>query len=83
MVYHHCIMLGYVTIDKNELKVRDYTLYQGYYCGICKSIAKRIGQIPRLGLSYDAVFLALILAGFEERKENKKIQQSIFFKKEE
>ena len=49
MVYYQDIMLGYVTIEKNELKVRDYTLYQGYYCGICKSIARRIGQIPRLG----------------------------------
>lgn len=70
-------MLGYVTIDKNELKVRDYTLYQGYYCGICKSIAKRIGQIPRLGLSYDAVFLALVLAGFEERKDMPKMEHCI------
>ncbi len=70
-------MLGYVTIDKNELKVRDYTLYQGYYCGIFKSIAKRIGQIPRLGLSYDAVFLALVLAGFEERKDMPKMEHCI------
>lgn len=32
-------MLGYVKIDKGELKVREYEVYCGYYCGICKSIA--------------------------------------------
>jgi hypothetical protein len=77
MVYYQDIMLGYVTIEKNELKVRDYTLYQGYYCGICKSIARRIGQIPRLGLSYDAVFLALVLAGFEDTKDTLKLEHCI------
>lgn len=59
-------MLGYVTIEKSELKVREFEVYQGYYCGICKSIGRRYGQIPRLCLSYDAVFLALLLAGLDE-----------------
>ena len=54
-------MLGYVTIEKGELKVREYDVYQGYYCGICKSIGRRLGQVPRLALSYDAAFLALLL----------------------
>lgn len=59
-------MLGYVTIEKSELKVREFEVYQGYYCGICKSIGRRCGQIPRLCLSYDAVFLALLLSGLDE-----------------
>ena len=45
-------MLGYVKIDKGELKVREYEVYTGYYCGICKSIGKRYGQLPRMALSY-------------------------------
>ena len=49
-------MLGYVTIEKSELKVREYDLYQAHYCGICKSVGRRIGQIPRMALSYDSVF---------------------------
>lgn len=56
-------MLGYILPEKPELKVREYEMYQGYYCGICKSIGKRYGQIPRFTLSYDAVLLALLLAG--------------------
>lgn len=59
-------MLGYVKIDKGELKVREYEIYTGYYCGICKSIGKRYGQLPRMALSYDAAFLAVILAALDD-----------------
>lgn len=62
-------MLGYVTIDKNELKVREFDMYQAYYCGICKSIGRRFGQLPRMTLSYDSVFLALVLAGLSEETD--------------
>ena len=55
-------MLGYVLPDKGELKVREYEIYGGYYCGICKYIGKTYGQLPRMVLSYDAAFIALILA---------------------
>ena len=59
-------MLGYVIINKNELKDEELELYNGYYCGVCKSIGKRHGQFPRLALSYDIVFLALILSSLNE-----------------
>ena len=59
-------MLGYVTIEKGELKVKDFDLYQAYYCGICKAIGKRLGQVPRMTLSYDAVFLAMVLDGLTD-----------------
>ena len=62
-------MLGYVKIDKGELKVREYEVYCGYYCGICKSIGKRYGQIPRMVLSYDAAFLALTLASLDREPD--------------
>lgn len=62
-------MLGYVTIEKNELKVREFDMYQAYYCGICKSIGRRFGQLPRMTLSYDSVFLALVLAGLSEETD--------------
>lgn len=59
-------MLGYVKIDKGELKVREYEVYCGYYCGICKSIGRRYGQLPRMALSYDAAFLAILLASLSD-----------------
>ncbi len=58
-------MFGYVTVERGELKVREMDVYNGYYCGICKSIGRRFGQIPRFSLSYDAVFLAILLASLE------------------
>ena len=59
-------MLGYVTIAKGELKIKEYDVYQGYYCGICKAIGRRCGQLPRLNLSYDSVFLAMVLAALDD-----------------
>ena len=62
-------MLGYVTADKPELKMREYEVYSGYYCGVCKSIGRRYGQLPRMVLSYDAAFLALLLAGLDPEQD--------------
>lgn len=62
-------MLGYVVTEQGELKVREFELYNGYYCGICKSIGRRFGQLPRMVLSYDAAFLAMVLASLSEGKE--------------
>ncbi len=59
-------MLGYVIINKNELNSEELEIYNAYYCGVCKSIGKRYGQFPRLALSYDIVFLALILSSLNE-----------------
>ncbi|MBK5262652.1 MAG: hypothetical protein JJE17_08800 [Peptostreptococcaceae bacterium] len=56
------MMLGYITPDKPELKVKEYEMYSAYYCGICKAIKKRHGEIPRMVLSYDSVLLAMILS---------------------
>ena len=62
-------MLGYVKIDKGELKVREYEVYTGYYCGVCKSIGRRYGQLPRMVLSYDAAFLAILLASLSDESD--------------
>jgi len=55
-------MFGYVTPDKPELKVCELARYQAWYCGLCKTIRQRYGQMPRLALDYDCTFLALLLA---------------------
>lgn len=70
-------MLGYVVVKRSELKVREDELYRGYYCGLCKSVGKRLGQIPRLALSFDCVFLAIVLASLEEEQEQVKEEHCI------
>lgn len=54
-------MIGYVKVYKPELKMKDYQVYNAYYCGICKSLGKRYGLIYRNLLNYDAVFLSIAL----------------------
>ncbi len=63
-------MLGYVVPDKPELKIREFELYSGYYCGICKSVKQRYGQVPRMVLNYDSVFLALVLGALSSHLED-------------
>lgn len=53
-------MFGYVRTDKGELKVKEYELYRGLYCTLCKQLSKRYGVFSRFILSYDMTFLALV-----------------------
>ena len=53
-------MFGYVRVNKPELKVKEYELYEATYCGLCRSMGKCTGQCSRMTLSYDFAFLALV-----------------------
>ncbi len=67
-------MFGYITINKEELKIKDYNTYHGYYCGLCRELGKHHGQFSRLTLTFDMTFLILLLTGLYEAEpeENKK-----------
>ena len=54
-------MIGYVKVYKPELKMKDYQVYNAYYCGICKSLGKQYGLIYRNLLNFDSVFLSIAL----------------------
>lgn len=41
--------------------MRDKTLYEAYYCGLCNRLSKLYGVTARGSLNYDCVFMALIL----------------------
>lgn len=70
-------MLGYVMAFKPELKMREYEIYRSYYCGVCKSVGARYGQLPRLALSYDFAFLALLLEALLEKPEDAELEHCI------
>ena len=53
-------MFGYIKPSAAELKVREFELYKSFYCGLCKTMGKKISRFSRLTLSYDMVFLALL-----------------------
>lgn len=41
--------------------MREFDVFQGYYCGLCKTLQHKYGLITRLSLNYDLTFLALLL----------------------
>lgn len=59
-------MFGYITINKEELKLREWKEYQAYYCGLCKALKKEAGSNARFTLTYDMTFLILVLTGLYE-----------------
>ena len=67
-------MFGYVGVNEKELKVKELSRYQGYYCGVCHSLKERYQAVGQLTLSYDITFLALLLTGLYEpdTKEDKR-----------
>lgn len=67
-------MFGYVSTDKNELKVCELADYNACYCGLCRSIGARYGQAARATLNYDCTFVAILLCGIKgEREADKKM----------
>ena len=53
-------MFGYIKISKGELKIKEYELYRGVYCSLCKVLGKNYGLVSRFTLNYDFTFLTLL-----------------------
>ena len=62
-------MFGYVTIRKDDLKVKDYNKYQAYYCGLCQYIKEAYGKKGQAMLTFDMTFLSILLTGLYECAE--------------
>lgn len=63
-------MFGYVTINKMELKFKEYYSYKGYYCGLCKCLKSKYSNKSRMTLNYDVTFLILLLSSLYEPENN-------------
>lgn len=61
-------MFGYITINKPELKIREFDEYMAYYCGLCGALRKHYGLKGQISLSYDLTFLAMLLTGLYDAK---------------
>ncbi len=62
-------MFGYVTINPAELKERSRLRYQAFYCGLCRTLTSRYGNLGRLTLSNDMTFLMILLSSLYEPEE--------------
>ena len=54
-------MFGYVTVNKEELKIKEWNRYHAYYCGLCHALKDVAGTKARMTVSYDMTFLAMLL----------------------
>ena len=62
-------MFGYVTIDPTELPKHAQERYQAYYCGLCRTLYRRYGNLGRATLSFDMTFLLILLSSLYEPAE--------------
>lgn len=62
-------MFGYVVADQANLKPEELARYRSAYCGLCRAIGARHGQVARLTLTYDMTFLSLLLDALYEPQE--------------
>lgn len=62
-------MFGYVTVHKEELKIKEYETYKGFYCGACQALKQEYGLPGQLTLSYDMTFLTLLLSSLYEPEQ--------------
>ena len=61
-------MFGYVTASA-EMPEERRKRYRAYYCGLCRNLGRRYGAAGRMTLSYDAVFLYMLLSSLYEPEE--------------
>ena len=59
-------MFGYIYVNEQELKLKEYTIYRSFYCGLCHNLKQRYGRTAQMMLNYDLTFLALLLSGLYE-----------------
>lgn len=59
-------MFGYVIVNQQEMRLKDYEKYRSYYCGLCQNLKKRYGLIGQVSLTYDMTFVILLLTALYE-----------------
>lgn len=59
-------MYGIVTVNKPELKFKEFDRYRSYYCGLCEVLKEKYGFNGQVSISYDMTFLVLLLTGLYE-----------------
>ncbi|MCI8401161.1 MAG: hypothetical protein HFI38_03545 [Lachnospiraceae bacterium] len=54
-------MFGYINVNKQELKFKEFDLYRSYYCGLCQVLKQKYGKAGQMTLTYDLTFLVFLL----------------------
>lgn len=59
-------MFGYITVNKPELKIKEFEVYKSFYCGFCESLRRKYGRLGQITLSYDLTFVIMLFTGLYE-----------------
>jgi len=62
-------MFGYVITNCKTLSDEERLRFRSMYCGMCRTLKARHGNVGRLTLSYDMTFLAMVLSALYECDE--------------
>ncbi len=62
-------MFGYIECNRSKLSSEELERYQSVYCGLCRNLKSRYGELERLSLSYDMTFAVLFLSSLYEPEE--------------
>ncbi|MCD7767622.1 MAG: DUF5685 family protein [Oscillospiraceae bacterium] len=62
-------MFGFIIANGNALNEQQLERYRGCYCGLCRTLKERHGNLSRLTLTYDMTFLIILLSGMYEPEE--------------
>ena len=70
-------MFGYIIVNKPEMKIKDFEIYHAYYCGLCQSLKERYGMVGQTTLSYDMIFLHILLTALYEPEVKKEMVRCV------
>ena len=62
-------MFGYLTADRALLTPEENARYKAVYCGLCRNLRTRYGQMAGFTLNFDQCFLILLLQSLYEEQE--------------
>lgn len=62
-------MFGFIVANTDALSEAELARYRGAYCGLCRTLQQRHGDLSRLTLNYDMTFLVLLLSSMYEPEE--------------
>lgn len=63
-------MFGYLIANTAALSEADKERYRASYCGLCRSLNDRFGNLCRITLNYDMTFLVILLESLYEPDES-------------
>jgi len=68
-------MFGYVIPDKLNMYIKDFNVFQSFYCGLCKALGKTGSEPSRLCTNYDVTFYNILIHSLlkQEVKFEKKL----------